>query len=353
MRSKVAARILCSCALVLSAANVDRASDAASMLASGVRRHLQAIPLRAPGWHDEMSLQHGGLTRWFRYYVPPRMPSHPALVVLLHGGTQSMRKIFGPNAGGAQAWLGLADAQGFVVLAPNGVNATTGGTAGDSQNWNDCRKDAGAANTAADDVGFIVAAVGWVDAAIGIDRNRVYATGASNGGGMSYRLAIERPQVFAAVAVFIMNLPADNECGLPHAPVPMFICNGTADPLVPWSGGGVAGGTRGSVISTADTLAAWLAADRAGPAPTFTTTFPDLDPNDGCTVKRDRYLPSAVGAEVEFYTVTGGGHSMPSVAYPIPSLLLELVGLGKQDHDIEGASEAWEFLSRQRLGGAR
>ena len=70
-------------------------------------------------------------------------------------------------------------------------------------------------------------------------------------------------------------------------------------------------------------------------------------------MRRDVYLPAAGGAEVDFYTVTGGGHCMPSVAYPASPLLLRLAGFGKQDHDIEGAQEAWAFLSRQRLAGAR
>ena len=321
--------------------------------AAGSHRHLRQVAPTAPGWHDDLTLEHGGLNRYFRYYVPARMPSRPALVVLLHGGTQSMRKIFNAEAGGTQTWLDLADAQGFVVLAPNGVNPRTGDAAGDFQNWNDCRRAAGRSDTTADDVGFIVAAVDWVDAAIAIDRSRVYATGASNGGGMSYRLAIERPKVFAAAAVFIMNLPTDSECGPPLTPVPIFICNGTADPVVPWGGGGVAEGSRGSVTSAAATLAAWLAANHAGPAPSSTTTLPDLAPNDGCTVTMDRYLPGPGGSEVEFCTVTGGGHTMPSIAHPVSPLLLKLIGLGNQDRDLEGAREAWEFLSRQRLGGVR
>ncbi len=340
-------------ATVLAVAIAAGSAEARWVESAGLRRQLQVVPPAAPGWHDDVTLQWGGLTRYSRYYVPPGLPTRPALVVVLHGGTQSMRKIFGPMAGGTEAWVDVADAHGIIVLAPNGVNPTTSNTAGNNQNWNDCRADAGASQTSADDVGFIVATVRWIDAAIGIDSSRVYATGASNGGGMSYRLAIERPQVFAAVAVFIMNLPADNECGPPYAAVPILICNGTADPLVPWNGGGVAHGKRGSVISAADTLAAWLAADHAGPAPSSSVTFPDLDPSDGCTVRRDVYLPATGGAEVDFYTVTGGGHCMPSVAYPASPLLLRLAGFGKQDHDIEGAQEAWAFLSRQRLAGAR
>jgi poly(3-hydroxybutyrate) depolymerase len=53
----------------------------------------------AEGWH-ELNLQHDGLKRWFRVYHPPDLPPGAAVVVLLHGGGQSMRRIFRPRSGG-------------------------------------------------------------------------------------------------------------------------------------------------------------------------------------------------------------------------------------------------------------
>jgi tetratricopeptide (TPR) repeat protein len=153
---------------------------------------------------------------------------------------------------------------------------------------------------------------------------------------MSYRLPIERPDVFTAVAVLDMNLAADSECSAPSAPVLILICNGTADPLASWHGGPVAEGDRGSVVSATETLAARLGADRAGPQPVETVPLPDLDPNDLCTVGLDRHVTIDGGAEVRFYTVAGGGHTMPSVGCPIPPLLLSLAGVGRQAHASRG-----------------
>ncbi len=311
-------------------------------------RHARTVSLRAAGWHDDLSIALAGVTRYFRVYVPPGLPARPAVVFVLHGGTQSMRKIFRPNAGGSRAWRALADEASFLVIAPTGVNERSGDAFGDDQNWHDCRDEIG--GRGADDVGFITALIDWADDAVGIDRSRVYATGASNGGGMCYRLAIERPDRFAAFAVFIMNLPRGGACGAPARPVPMFICNGTADPLVPWAGGGVARGRRGEVMSAAETLAAWQAADHTGTVPGEVTHFPDLTGDNASTVVAARYLPVGAGAEVMFVTVEGGGHAMPTRDYPAPRWALRLIGLGNQNRDVEGARLAWDFLSRHRLG---
>ena len=54
-----------------------------------------AAQAETPGWH-ETQLQHDGHTRHYRYYIPEavsRTGHNPPLVILLHGGTQSMRKI--------------------------------------------------------------------------------------------------------------------------------------------------------------------------------------------------------------------------------------------------------------------
>lgn len=65
------------------------------------------IAAGAPGqgaW-TESSILIGGLRRWYRIYRPAHLPKGAATVVLLHGGTQSMRKIFNSRAGGpAPGW---------------------------------------------------------------------------------------------------------------------------------------------------------------------------------------------------------------------------------------------------------
>ena len=76
----------------------------------------------------EKSIEHDGLTRWFLEYKPDEYQSDPALVILIHGGTESMHELFNGRAKGSSRWLDVCDANGFLVLAPNGVNIETGDT---------------------------------------------------------------------------------------------------------------------------------------------------------------------------------------------------------------------------------
>jgi polyhydroxybutyrate depolymerase len=300
-----------------------------------------------PGWHTLQIIRHDGADRWFRYYAPRNLPPHPAVVFLLHGGTQSMRELFRPNAGGTQEWVTVADDEGFLLVVPNGINVNTGDPSGDHQNWNDCRGDIPNDSTA-DDVGFISTLIDWAVVNFSIDPERVYSTGASNGGMMSYRLAVELPDRIAAVAAFIANAPAVNECELPSTPIPVFMANGTDDRYVPWEGGSIPGG-RGTVLSVDETLDQWLGANHLGPVPDEQWSYPDLDPADGCTVRGRRWIATENGGEVVMLTMEGAGHTMPSRLHHVPRWILILFGFGNQNHDIEGAREAWEFLGRQKL----
>ena len=45
------------------------------------------------GWH-ETSIEHGDMSRVFRFYIPESISENAEVVILLHGGTQSMDKLF-------------------------------------------------------------------------------------------------------------------------------------------------------------------------------------------------------------------------------------------------------------------
>ena len=104
------------------------------------------------------------------------------MVLNFHGGTQ--------NAAQQVRFSKMnetAEARGFIVVYPEGVNGV----------W-----DAGAccASQTVDDVGFARAIVEYMQEHACIDSRRIYSTGMSNGGRMSYRLGCEAADVFAAIA---------------------------------------------------------------------------------------------------------------------------------------------------------
>jgi polyhydroxybutyrate depolymerase len=77
----------------------------------------------------EETLQSGGRTRRFSYYVPARVAERPALVLVLHAseGDGSLARIaFGFE------FDRLADRHGFIHVYPDGYE----------RHWNDCRKAA-------------------------------------------------------------------------------------------------------------------------------------------------------------------------------------------------------------------
>ena len=256
----------------------------------------------APEWQAR-SLVHDGQTRHWHEIVPAgcaaRLPRCPVLVAL-HGG--------GGMANGAQFADGTALSaegarRGYIVLAPDALGA----------NWNDGRPEIAAG---IDDVGFIRAMLAEVGGRVAIDPARTFAAGASNGGLMSYRLACEAAGSFRAVAPVIANLgTALSERCRPAGAVSLFMIPGTADPLMPYGGGGVAArfGDRGTTISSDATLDFWRRAMACRGAPRRER----FDPvRDETAVAAARYETCRGRAIVQRWTVEGGGHTWPGRTGP-------------------------------------
>lgn len=303
-------------------------------------RSAQRLP---QGW-QEKSLIHAGLTRWYRVYSPDPMPENAPLVLYLHGGTLSMRSLFSPLADSSATWFRIAEEQGVVLLVPNGVNPKTGDSYGNDQNWNDLRSDQAEGQTQVDDVGFLLRLLDLVCEQMPIDPDRIYVTGASNGGMMTYRLLIEAPERFAAGAAYIANLPdAEEPLPTPSQKVPLLIMNGTLDPLMPFEGGSVAT-DRGQVISTEETVEWWVEINGADPGRSFSRYFPDLDPDDQCLIREDIFKAQDGGAEVRLITMEGGGHTLPSLNESAPLARFLSRFLGPVCHDVDGVQLAWNFF---------
>jgi polyhydroxybutyrate depolymerase len=195
----------------------------------------------------------------------------------------------------------------------------------------------------ADDVGFMRALLGRIGAEHDIDPRRIYVTGASNGGMMTYRLLIEMPELFAAGAAFVAHLPRESDRLRPPArPVPIMMWSGTSDPIMKFDGGEIAGG-RGDMRSARETVAWWLAANRADARGVRAERLPDVDPDDGCRIEKSSYPALPGGAPVTFYRAEGGGHSLPSTAMEADGFLRKRL-IGPTCGDADGAELAWTFL---------
>ena len=302
-----------------------------------------------PGtWHEEQTIQHDGETRYFRYYVPTDMSNPAPIVFYLHGGTGCYTQI------GDQMWEDAAESGSFCSLlqtaagwaaATATVRSRTGTTAVQTILLPT------PARTTLDSSGALI---DWADTNFDVDLERVYSTGHSNGGQMSYRLAIELSDRIAAICAFGAALADPSECNLPaENSSPIMIVNGDAEGC--WLGGECERPLRGCVMSTADTLSLWIDALNCTPFPSEVIDYPDitLDDDDllpspnGCTVTSYRYSGGIYDTEVMLYRVWNGGHTIPSAKYPWP--IGFRAELGNQNQDIDGPEHAWDFINQFTL----
>jgi len=282
-------------------------------------------------------LPHGGLERTYRLYLPPSLDPGipPPLVIVLHGGGGSGEKMEKLTLGGFNR---LADTEGFIVVYPDAAHYPVA-----KPNWNDGRdvEKYPAHRDGVDDVGFLSALIDHLAKTYGIDRDRVYVTGASNGAIMAFRLACEASDRITAIAPVIGSM-AENLAGTcsPARPVSLLMINGTEDPLVPWGGGDVRFGRQrlGRVIPVRDAIQFFVRRNRCDTSPGI-APMPDADPSDGTRVVRETYDRCRQGTEVALYRIEGGGHTWPG-GYPYAPVSI----IGATSRDIDGTRVIWEFF---------
>jgi polyhydroxybutyrate depolymerase len=169
------------------------------------------------------------------------------LVLVLHGGGQSPRsaeKMSGMSA--------KADKENFLVVYPSGT-----GRLSSMPTWNSGACCSHAMKNNVDDVAFLRALISKLEEDYAVDRKRVFVTGISNGGMMSYRLACELADKIAAIAP--VEGAQDTPCH-PSSPLSVVIFHGTADRLVPFSGGTTPFqiGSKRSDTPVAETVSLWV-----------------------------------------------------------------------------------------------
>jgi polyhydroxybutyrate depolymerase len=288
---------------------------AADIAARSAAAHSVAHPANhtcAPGEHT-LRFTADGESHEALLHVPPSAHGRLPVVVAFHGAHYGARFV--------SIYYGLspvADKQKFAVLYP--------------QASHDVFWQLPANQT--EDVEATRVLLDRVVALSCIDGTRVYATGASNGGGFSARLGCEMADRLAAIAPVAGGYSPLGPCQ-PARPLPVLEIHGTRDQVVPYWGKGDAG--DGSV---AHFLGEWT----------------ELD---GCTGSADRTVlghgvtrlvwdSCQSGSVVEHLRLAGTDHGWPGgdtdaaglKNHPIPS----------QDPTGVNAAEAvWDFLSKFRL----
>jgi polyhydroxybutyrate depolymerase len=266
------------------------------------------------------SLVSSGKRRKYLLHVPRNYdPTKPApLVISIHGYAE-----WPAHQMQISRWNELADREGFLVVYPCGT--------GFPLHWR-THEAPGSDSDPILDVRFISDLIDKLERTYNIDPARIYANGLSNGGGMSFVLSADLSERIAAIGMVSGAYFYSWEAYHPSRPVPAVIFHGTADQVVPFQG---------------------------GPSRVFDLPFPcvpqwveTLAQRNGCPGVVESLPPSGevsgvrytdCAAEVDFYTIAGGGHAWPG-GKALPRIIS-----GYATQNVDATRIMWDFFKRHPL----
>jgi poly(hydroxyalkanoate) depolymerase family esterase len=238
-------------------------------------------------------------------YLPAGLAPHGALVVVLHGCTQTAARY---NHG--SGWSDLADRCGFALLFPEQRRANNANLC---FNWfepDDTRRGSGEALSIREMIAAMVERHG-------LDPERVFVTGLSAGGAMASVMLATYPEVFGGGAI-IAGLPYGAAAGvsqaldrmrgrgLPDAAALTTLVRQASAHNGPWPMVSIWHGTVDATVSSANAdaiIAQWRTLHGVGAAPGVS------DMIDG--VPHRVWFDRDGRAVIEDYRITGMGHGTP------------------------------------------
>ncbi|HZR40424.1 MAG TPA: PHB depolymerase family esterase [Ktedonobacteraceae bacterium] len=293
----------------------------APIVSSGCGKPISIIP----GTSVNETLISSGLMRSYRLHIPLGYRDTVAqpLVLNFHGhGSTSL----------AQEHLTdfsvLADQQDFIVAYPQGIigpDHLSGWATGIPRNPH------------VNDVLFVSNLLNHLQTTFCIDPHRIYATGFSNGGGMTNLLACtlaDRIAAFAPVSGAYPQVPGGCH---PVRPVPILEFHGTADTVVPYTGSLVKG-----YPPIAQWLAQWVMLDGC-------TNGPILSLQQRQVVE-EQWTDCRDDATILHYRIIGEGHR-----WPTPGLLSGQSSRNRKnaDNSINATALIWSFFQAHPLYAIR
>ena len=296
--------------------------------------------------------------RRYLVYAPDHLGPSPAPVVFVFPGyTASAESVASMTT--RTRFESLADRDGFIVVYGNGLPllppAEKRPTVPHGGFLQGCFLDHAGEGV---DVVYVRYILDQLETELPIDRSRVFSTGLSAGGGMSFQLALEAPDVVAAIAP-VAGLPFQPNgvwrfhCHPKpgHARVSIAMLAATQDPFISYGPGSSVQYPNAHYPGMEETRDAWLAAMKLHGPPTI-DELPDRVQGDSyepqthmnsSTIERQRYPVGFDGQELWYYKARGMGHWWPNPEQISSDLWQKF---GKTNQDIDFADEAWEFFRR-------
>ncbi|MEO6096603.1 MAG: alpha/beta hydrolase-fold protein [Fibrobacteria bacterium] len=240
-----------------------------------------------------LNLQVGGAKRAALIRVPTGLGEKPPVVFYVHGATDSggwFQKMGSTDA--------TADREKYIC-----IYACAGPNCG-SAIWQNMQST--------ENFPYFFALLDSVDARYKIDRNRVYMTGFSQGGFISFAAACFYPDIFAAVAPESGHINASASCKNTR-PVPILLTWGASE-------------GASSFLKDRDY---WLNKNKCPTTGTMTKPYPASKPNSKSV--RVVYGPCEGNTQVIIDSIIGQGHKWPSL------------------NDIYQSDEVWNFFKQYSL----
>ncbi len=251
-----------------------------------------------------------------KVFIPSSYRSESAmpLLIFLHG--------YGGTGDGYESYMRLqpqAEALGFLYCHPDGVVDPRGAEA-----WNGWEVCCDFDKKEVNDIGFLRELMGRIATDYHVDLKRVHFAGHSNGGFMSFRMAMEYPELIASIAAISGTIDQVSTLPPPSGPVNILQIHGTSDEVVSYNGGTVSGGIpiTGSFTSTHEVLRRW--AEWNGCTDLVEETQPSLDlvTAVGNDTLVSRYNSAPAGGAIEHWAIRNALHS-PTWNATFPKQLAE------------------------------
>ncbi len=242
----------------------------------------QCTPAALAVGDQTFSTHFDGLDRSYDVHVPASYDgSSPVPLVLdFHGYTSSKEA-----QAAISGFKGKADTEGFIIVHPQGhQNSWNGGICCGDAAW----------VLDLDDVGLALAIVNEVSSVANIDLSRIYATGLSNGGAMTQRIACDAAHVFAAAVPvsFPLGLAPFSQCQ-PSQPIALSHFHGLQDMIAPYND------PSSFLPPSPDSFAYWGQVNGCDPD-SLSITF-----DDGMGSSCETFLSCQEGVEVELCSLVG------------------------------------------------
>lgn len=232
------------------------------------------------------------------------------LFVLLHGYTSS-----GAGQDSYMRFSALADAYGFIMVAPDG----TVETAGDKNRfWNASAACCNFQGSDVDDSAYLAGLIDNIKAEYNIDDKRVFLFGHSNGGFMSFRMAYDHSDTIAAVAT--LAGANQTQSRTPGGPVHVLQIHGTADGTIAYEGDSIGANSYPSAKTTVET---WAAHNGCATTGKMAGSLDLVATLDGAESEITRYTDGCKpGGSAELWTIADGSH-VPAISEHFSQLVIE------------------------------